>query len=289
MASTFLPSTLQDDTGYNTEGNRGLETGWQEVCSGLSRMLIGNILQLICLFGIVWLLLGLADANRMMRSVNAKADWNSIVLYAGGAACGLGLFFSYLFVIMGQWRCLAAPERKFAKAFMFASMLCILASPVLSFLAGWSGGMDAAMAAKHTGAGGRGLTTTDYMQLGSGILNLAGSVLFILFLRACAACFESKALVWCCNLYLVLTGTIILASVAIMFNFLTIDVDPRAVSKDLKKGEYRILLQLGLVFYLLVASLVSYIWYLALLWVTKGCIERGVKSIRSPLAPPPGW
>jgi hypothetical protein len=287
MSTSFMPSMLQDETGYNTEGNRGLETGWSDVCSGLKKMLVGNILQLVCAFIGLWLLLGLADVNRMLRSVNGKADWNLIVFYAGVATVGLGLFFSYIMVIMGQWRCLAAPERKLAKALMFASMLCILAAPVLNFLAGWTGGMDAAMAAKHTGAGGKGLSASDYMGLASGILGMLGNLLFIFFLRACADCFDNKILVWCCNLYLVLTGTIILVSLAIAFNFLHIDLDPREISKGLRKGDYKILMELGLIFYLLVASLISYVWYLLLLWLIKSCIENGVKKVRSPLAPQP--
>jgi hypothetical protein len=284
MSTSFLPSTLPDDTGYNTENNRGLETGWHDVIGGLNKMLWGYGLQLVCVVGLIWLIFGMADVNRMMKSVNAKADWNLIVLYSGGAALGLTLVYAGWMVIVGQWRCLAAPERKFAKAFMFASMLCVVASPVLSFLAGWSGGMEAAMAAKHNGVG-KGFSSSDYMQLASGVIGLAGSVLFILFLRACADCFESKALVWASNLYLVLTGTIIIAAVAIALNFLQIDLDPKDLSKGLKKGDYNVLVELGLLFYLILASFISYVWFIALLWLTKNCIANGVNNIRSPLAP----
>jgi hypothetical protein len=284
VSITFLPSTLPDETGYDTENNRGLETGWHEVSAGLTRMLLGNGLQLLCIGAAIWLLFGFADVNRMMKGVNGKADWNLIVLYAGTAAIGLTMLYSYWVILVGQWTCLAAPERRNAKALIFASLLCILASPVLTFLAGWTGGMEAVMAAKHTGAG-KTLSTSDYLQLAGGILGMAGSVLFILFLRACAVCFESKPLVWASNLYLALTVTIILAAVAIGFNLVQIDMDPKELSKGFKRGELKVFLELGLVFYLIVASLISYVWYLVLLWLTKACIDNGVKSFRSPLAP----
>ena len=69
------------------------------------------------------------------------------------------------------------------------------------------------------------------------------------------------------------------------FNLVQIDMDPKELSKGFKRGELKVFIELGLVFYLIVASLISYVWYLVLLWLTKACIDNGVKSFRSPLAP----
>lgn len=272
-----MPKTLPDDTGYNTENNHGLETGWQEVADGLGRMLLGNAVQILLAFVFLVGLLILPDLMKSMRSINAKADWGLIVAYVGGSALALGWVYGYWLMLSGQWKCLAAPERRYAKAFLFASLLCLLAAPVLGILGGWLGGLDD-LTNTRPAPSQPGLETRHYISIASGILSMAATLLFIFFLRACAECFDSRVLVWSANAYLLVTLGLLALALGITFQIVTVDFDPRVVQKGVRKGDLSVILQFGPLLVLGAGSVISYLWYLGLLWATRNVITNGLTS-----------
>jgi hypothetical protein len=282
MSTSLMPSMLKDETGYDTEGNRSLETGWPEVANGLAKVLFGNILAIVAVVLFVWMLLSLADMNKMMKAASSKVEWRSIALYLGSAIFALTMLYSYVQIFVGQWRCMHAPERNWAKTFMFACMLCLISVPILSFIAGWTGGMEAVVSLRPNHRG-KLIPISEYLQLASNFLNLVGSILFILFLRAVASCWDDKVTVWGANLYLVFTGAILAASLYIAFGGMELDFDNKELSRQLNRGNYKVLLNSAIILWLGLASLGSYLWYLWLLLSVRRTILRGVANQRSPL------
>lgn len=278
-----MPHTLPDDTGYDTENNHSLETGWQEVANGLGRMLIGNGLQILLGLVLVGGVLVLPDLLKSLRSANAKADWVLILSYTGGAAVLMGWAFAYWLILSGQWKCLAAPERRLAKAFIFASLLCLLAGPVLGILGGWMGGLDDVVTTKTTTS--RGLEARHYVSIASGLLATAGSVLFIFFLRACAECFQNRLLIWSANAWLLVTLGLMALALGMTFQIVQVDWDARWVQKALRKGDAEAWKALAPFLTLGLGGLVSYLWYLVLLSMTRNVIENGSRN----LARSPAW
>lgn len=272
-----MPKTLPDDTGYNTENNHGLETGWQEVADGLGRMLLGNGVQILLAFVFLVGLLILPDLMKSMKSLNAKAEWGLIVGYVGGSALALGWVFGYWLMLSGQWKCLAAPERRYAKPFLFASLLCLLAAPVLGILGGWLGGLDE-LASSRPPAAQPSLEARHYVSIASGLLSLGATVLFIFFLRACAECFDNRFLVWSANAYLLVTLGLLALALGITFQIVTVDFDPRLLQKGIRKSDFGVVFQLGPLIVLGAGSVVSYLWYLGLLGATRNVILHGLTS-----------
>ncbi len=277
MTTLPMPRTLPDETGYNTENNHGLETGWQEVADGLGRMLLGNGVQILLAFVFLVSLLILPDLMKSMRGINAKAEWGLIAAYVGGSALGLGWLYGFWLMLSGQWKCLAAPERRHAKPFLFASLLCLLAAPVLGVLGGWLGGLDELANSRPTAAQ-PGLEARHYVSIASGLLSLGATVLFIFFLRACAQCFDNRFLVWSANAYLLITLGLLALALGITLQIVTVDFDPRLLQKGIRKSDFGVVLQLGPLLVLGAGSVISYLWYLGLLWATRNVIVNGLTS-----------
>jgi hypothetical protein len=273
---------LKDETGYDTDGNPHLETGWPEVASGLGRVLFGNILAVAAIILFVWMLLSLADMNKVMRAASSKVEWRSIALYLGTAIFCMTMFYSYIQILVGQWRCMHAPERKWAKSLMFACMLCVVSVPVLSFIAGWTGGMEAVVSLQPRQRA-KTLPVSEYIQLASNLINLVGSILFILFLRAISTCWNDKVTVWGANLYLLFTGAILAASLYIGFGGMDLDIDNKELTRQLSKGNLKVLLNSAIIIWLGLATIGSYLWYLWLLISARQTILRGLANQRSPL------
>src|SRR5262249_39010631 len=195
------------------------ELGWTEVRRGLGLILRGYFL---IIGGAI--LLGLAVAAVLMLDPKdrAKIPWQvrEVGPFLGLALFGIICLYSYGCIIVGHWRCLMnVPERCGARWLMFGCLTCILAGPALNFAAGFTGvqtqpkierGLDGIKDVKYT-------TEGLVMQIGSVGVAILGNVLFILFLRAVARCFEDETRVLIVNLYLVFTALLLIGSVILPF------------------------------------------------------------------------
>jgi hypothetical protein len=195
------------------------ELGWTEVRRGLGLILRGYFL---IIGGAI--LLGVAIAVLLMIEVKErnKIPWQvrEVGPFLGLALFGILCLYAYGCIVVGHWRCLMnVPERCGARWLMFGCLTCILAGPALNFAAGFTGvqtqpkierGLDGIKDVKYSTEGA-------VMQIGSIGVAILGNVLFILFLRAIARCFEDSGRVILVNLYLLFTGLLLAGSIYLPF------------------------------------------------------------------------
>jgi hypothetical protein len=187
------------------KGHLRFELGWTEVRRGLGMVLRGYFLLIIAsVIGVVAVIyfLGMDSKER------AKIPWQirEIALFLGMGLFGLLCLYCYGCVIVGHWRCLMnAPERRGARWLIFGCLTCTLAGPALSLASSLTGvnnkpklerGIDGVRDLKLSKEG-------QIMQVGSAGVQLLGSVLFVLFLRSVAKCFDNRVRVLILDLYLV--------------------------------------------------------------------------------------
>jgi len=272
VGSSLLPHTLPDDTGYNTENNRGLETGWSTVAGGLGRVVAGNLVQVVVVAVVLVALLAASDAARSLRRIHSKAEWGTMAWYGGGAAALLGYAYGFWLMVSGQWLCLSAPERRLAKPLVFTSLLCLAAAPVLAGV-GASLFLGSAQVGKTRIADPRGT-----VLMASGLLNLCGYVLLAFFLRACAKCFDNRPLTWLANVYLLGTVLLIAFAVALVSGLVPADLDPKAIQKAFSQGVWNGLQSLGPFAVVGAAFAASFVYYLVLIILTRNLVEHHAKG-----------
>src|SRR5260370_2571221 len=119
-----------------------IEMGWQEVGSGLLRIVLGYSLSRVgVLVGVGLILLGTPLQDDEPAPLKMKRNETELIALAGLGVMGLAGMVSYAWIMMGKWRCLMnAPERHNAKWLMFASMTCIVMGPALGGLSASLGG-----------------------------------------------------------------------------------------------------------------------------------------------------
>jgi hypothetical protein len=264
------------------EGELLAETGWEEVSKGLLRILFAHLL-LIGTIGLFIFVLAVAGSE-----VDMANPGNQVTTLLVIAMVGIALVFgmacvSATMIVYGQWRCLMyAPERGGAKLLMFGVLFCTITGPALSTsfaLSKW--GTPPPPPVKH-----RRLTATDaavqraefyrdnltaqntsgYVELACVGLGALANLMFILFLRAAASCWDDRLRVLMVDLYL---GFVLLLYGAAVYLFLG---NPQLL---LDEPQYLLLLGAGWV--------VGFVWYLFLLLLISTGIYYGVANKRSPL------
>jgi hypothetical protein len=249
------------------------EPCWHDVRSGLGRLLFGYLFWIVASF-FCGALMGIGIAGIAGHGADSKPPLGYLwSFYLGMGLLGLVWPIGYGFVLTGIWRCLVnVPERRWAKWFLFACMTCLLMGPALNFIAG-TGGVKQAPDIKR---GPVGFKQAKFTRLGAGMMVAGGViggtsfVLFMLFLRAIAACFESRVRVWLVNLYLLFVGGLVAASYHVATH------DPKVL---LEKPSVLLGLAGGWA--------VAFFGYLGLIQTVRTCIYWGMKSLRSPLAADP--
>jgi hypothetical protein len=241
--------------------------GWSEVRRGLGLVLRGYILVIlsaILLVVSVVVILGMDAKDR------AKIPWQirDIGLFLGLGLFGLICLYCYGCVIVGYWRCLMnAPERRGARWLMFGTLTCILAGPGMS-LASSLTGINKQPKFEKGVAGLRDFKMSQeatIMQVGSAGVQVLGSVLFVLFLRAVANCFNDRFRVTLLDIYLVFS--LVLTAGTIGISLYVRDLD--ALIK------YVPILGLGWV--------VNLFAYLVIIMIIRGGISKGLSKLTPPL------
>jgi hypothetical protein len=165
-----------------------------------------------CLLGAGLLWLALYDGLVPTWACLSKQDRED-ALALGVLTLGLTALLSYGLVLVGQWRCLMyAPQRQKAKELMYICLNCVflaLAFNVLGVIL--DGGQSYAVLQQ----GWEGLESIDgwtvgnLAQLASAGIGLFASLVFSLFLRNVASCFNDQARVRNVDLNLALVGLLL--------------------------------------------------------------------------------
>jgi hypothetical protein len=194
------------------------ETGWTEVGTGLTRVLIGYLLSFLCVcLGVgllVWLTLH-AVAGDITSPKNRTEV--SVVLLVGGCFLGLLSLVSYGFVLVGKWNCaMHAPERHGARWFIFATIICMVVGPVVNIITPFAGGNEnvpvrpgvrpVAPQGTVSAALTRSPTT---IQLAASAVSLATTLFFVLFLRSVGLCFGCERYSRMTEMFLSFTGLLL--------------------------------------------------------------------------------
>jgi hypothetical protein len=200
------------------KGHLRFEMGWTEVRSGLGLILRGYI---VLILAAVVLGASAAVLLHLSPEERRKIPWQ---LREVGLWMGLGLFgllslYCYGCVIVGHWRCLMnVPERRGARWLMFGCLTCILAGPALNVASNLTGVEKGAKWERGI-AGVKELRMSKegaIMAVGSAAVQALGGILFILFLRAVAGCFEDRFRVRIVDVYLVFSIILLIATIGLV-------------------------------------------------------------------------
>jgi hypothetical protein len=253
--------------------------GWMEVSTGLNRILLGHLILIGTVGLIIGLLVYLAEEVMKMHGSSKTIQTAEAIFLIGGAVTLVIVVFSYGLILYGQWKCLMySPERRGAKWLMFCVITCAFLSPALSAGIVILGGIPAAKANNRMAASiakkmsdyrdelAEGATLGSYLQYAGSLLAMAGSVCFVLFMRAVAKCFNDQVRLRAVDLYILFWILLTVASGGLI----------AAGPEFLFDPQYLLGLGAGWV--------LSGIWWLALIWTTSSCIQQGLSRRIAPLS-----
>jgi hypothetical protein len=275
IMSQTLQTLVPYESEYQLDRQENTEIGWYEVGRGLRLILFGYFMWFVIIALAVWVLFAAMDVTKQLRNANPKIKWGEIIGMFGIFILGLVALWSYWLVILGQWRCLNAPERSGAKWFIFVCMTCIILVPILDIASSFLGAGDNF---RHIQKGVEGMGkisfkgTGGFMQMLSGILGFVSYMCFLFFLRAIARCFKDP---WrTMNVNLCILFNIVLTAGTVYFTLTMTDVFSKpelfrkAFKGDLNVIKRELLLLVGIV----VGSVLSFFWYLWLIASMRRCI-----------------
>jgi hypothetical protein len=251
-----------------------METGWNDVVSGLGKVLLGYLIFIIGAIVGTGLIVGSAVSWIFAEGARAGglppmgAIW---MLWIGLGILSVVGTWGYLTIIAGQWMCLhGASERHGARWMMFFCLTALLAIPALDIASGIGGNMQRGPDLNRGAIGFREMRFTKmarFMQLASAASGLMYSVFFLLFLRAVARCHASPAHVALVNLYLIFVAGLVAVTVGVAFLGLRGKLPPG----------------LDPVLWLGGAWVVCFLFYLFLIGAIRSCITRSLARVKSPL------
>jgi hypothetical protein len=285
MSSQTYGSLVQYDSNYELDRKHNSELGWLEVSKGLRLILLGHVIWIVTIVLAVWMLIAGVSLGQKLAKANAKVNWGEIIMFVTLIVIGLIGLYCYFMVLVGQWRCLHAPERAGAKWFIFVCMTCIILAPMLDFASGFLGGGDNV---RHLQKGLDGMekikfmTTAGFMQLLGGLLGFVSFLCFLFFLRATAYCFEDWGRVMNVNLCITFNVLLTGAMVYLAFRIEHLLAKPEVIRR-LLKGQVDAMFELYLLLGVGAGLIISGLWYLWLIASTRSCIETGMRSLPKPL------
>jgi hypothetical protein len=271
-----MQAELDQDLTYEQNERLRMETGWNDVASGLARVIIGCLVALLGTaigVGLVVLsaipgLFGESSFRVAGRLPSLGSLW---MLYIGLGILSVVGVFGYLITLAGHWRCLhGASERHGARWMMFFCLTCLFAAPALNIAAGIGGGMQRGPDLQKGARTFRDIQFTArarYMQMAGAAASLLYSLFFLLFLRAVARCHASSAHVMLVNFFLVFVGVLVGLTVYVGYmsfrDLIREENDPRLWIA----GAWGICL----------------IFELFLIGAIRSCIIKSMARVRSPL------
>jgi hypothetical protein len=266
------------------------ETGWDRVRKAINLIVFGNLIMVLAVFLFigVLVLVALTAAEKPTTTKVEKVTEALVVMLTGTAICGFVAVWGYVMVLKGEWGCLmGAPERCYARWFMFAAITCLLIGPVSGFITGFlvsMGPPPPAMEALQARMERNPQEALRWMQENqdefwesmtrpyvyvracSALVALLGNVFFILFLRAVNRCWDDDARTQLVDLYLMFTALLGAAPIIIGL------ASPKLLTNP------ALILALG------GGGLLDYLWYLFVLIATSGGISAGLERQAAALA-----
>jgi hypothetical protein len=250
-----------------------MEPGWDEVASGLARILIGYLVFFVgTAVGVglvIWSIYGwlVGPGARPAATPAIGTVW---IFYIGLGILSVIGTFGYLIVLAGHWRCMhGAAERYGARWLMFFCVTALFAGPALevaSYIAGCQKPPELSRGASSLNSM-QFTATARYMQLAGAGATLLYTVLFLLFLRAVALCHGSRSHVLLVNFFLVLVTLMVAGTVYVAYRTYTQHrAELREITLALAGAWVAILLS-----------------YLLLIATVRSCVVRSVAQVRSPL------
>ncbi len=251
-----------------------METGWNDVASGLAKVLIGYLIFIIGVAVGVGLIVGSAVASLMARGAQAGglppmgAIW---MLWIGLGILSVVGVWGYLTIMGGHWRCLhGTSERYGARWLMFIVLTTLMAVPALDIASGLGGNMRRGpnlSEGAHTFREMRFTKMARFMQLASAASGVTYMVTFLLFLRAVARCHAARAHEMLVNLYLIIVVGLTAVTIGVAFLGL--------------RGKLPASLDPAL--WLAGAWGLCFLFYVFLIAAMRSCILRSMARVKSPL------
>jgi hypothetical protein len=168
--------------------------------------------------------------NAAQQNQNADPTIGMIILIIFCCICGLAILGAGIGTIVGQVLCTNVPERSGARGFAIGAVVCVVANILISMVGG---------AAQNQGISGLG-----------NIVSMAGSILFILFIRRIALYLNDQRLATSAGYFLAF-------AIAMMVGIVVLIVVAAVAANEIVFG----LVGLGV----LAAVIVSVVWYLMLI------------------------
>jgi hypothetical protein len=248
-------------------GDVRFEYGWLDIQSGFAKILQGYAVLIVGL-GFCAFLVVASVVKIINVGAGGKLPLGSLWLFYLGIGLPTVIIpIGYGLIAVGKWRCLmSAPERFHCRWLMFACMACLLMGPAINLTSSFTGlqtapelkrGPEGFRQMKFTALGGA-------LQIASAIIGFGSLVLFVLFLRAVARCFEDQTRIWLANLYLIFFGGLMAATVYVGFR-ITLYMDKPVILMALGAG-----------------WLLVFLGYLFLVMTMRSCIRQGLAGMRSP-------
>jgi hypothetical protein len=254
-----------------------MEFGWDEVASGLGRVMFGYVVLVLGVtlgLGMVMLsLYGLVDgghATAAKQAVGKPSNVSLWLLYLGLGILSIIGLISYGIVVGGQFRCmLGAAERHGSRWFMFVCIACLFFGPAFEFASGVASFQSVSDVHKNPQA----VKDFQLNPLGQWlhiigfVISMAYPVCFVLFLRSVAVCLRAEIYVMLVNAFLVLAVAVIAGTCYTFYQYPPGAKPVPPAQLLLLAGSWGIL---GLL-------------YFGLIMVIRGCVVSVMGNLKSPL------
>ncbi|MCI0639475.1 MAG: hypothetical protein L0Y72_15735 [Gemmataceae bacterium] len=248
------------------------EPGWEDVASGLGKILLGHGIWFAgTMFAVLLILMPFIE-SAFKLNFNRISLVHMWLFYAGLGILSIVAIFSYGMILGGLWKCLLkAPERRGCRFLMFTCMTCMAMCPVLSIVS-WAGGIHHG---PNLDQGVAGLRQVRYTQLGL-VLQLASAGVsmlftgsFALFLRGTSQCMYSGKHVDRANLFLAFFVPLTIASVWVGMK---VETDLEKIGTLIKP-----------LMYVGIGWIVCLILWMSLVFSVRSCILKTLERVRNPI------
>jgi hypothetical protein len=283
-------------TGPDPEVEGPPEFGWPEVRKGLHLIMGGYLVAvgvvLLAVAAIGYIIYSVITTTEIVDTIFDAA----MILYLTWAISIVGGLYSLILVVTGKVKCLInAPERCGAKWLMFCAILTFIFGPALNILSNFVGvdrknreGQTKAVAAMMQGIQDYSeamaqMRPRAYISLAGNLSSIASTVMFILFLRQVARCFDDGPRMRLAEFYLIFNALVLAVTVHIGYRIFHLlrDMPLPAMGAaghlNIPPVVMRELQTLPVAFLLLLACwLMSLVWYFGLIVSASRGIAQGI-------------